>query len=174
MLIISKTFYHEPIIKYLCKVNLQVSFRYMKQQERQMQLASDFRTVISRLIKKLRMKTTDQGTLSLTERSVLKLLDEYRGLLPSELASMEKVTTQSMSQILNHLLELGYITRKPSYTDGRKVIIALSKQGQDLLYKTRHERDEWLNRAIRDTLTKEEQDMLRKLIGPMNRLVEFE
>src|SRR5664279_4149998 len=112
------------------------------------QLASDLRTVITRLIKKLRNKSVTSGTLSLTERSTIALLDQHKELLPNELAAMEKITTQSMSQILNHLLELGYITRKVSKTDKRKSIISLSKTGRHTLYKLRNEREEWLNTAL--------------------------
>ncbi len=86
----------------------------MSNQNNSVQLASDLRTVITRLIKKLRSKSATSGKLSLTERSTISLLDQHKELLPSELAAMEKITTQSMSQILNHLLELGYITRKTS------------------------------------------------------------
>ena len=82
----------------------------MEQNNRQ--LASDLRTVITRLVKKLRTKSAATGNMSLTERSVISLLDLHKELLPSELASMEKITTQSISQILNHLEELGYINRK--------------------------------------------------------------
>ena len=84
------------------------------------QLASDLRLVITRLIKKLRVKSDTGTKLSLTERSTLALLDRYKTLLPSELALMEKITTQSMSQILNKLLKYGYIARKISKTDKRK------------------------------------------------------
>src|SRR5579871_3293535 len=92
------------------------------------QLASELRTVISRLIRKLRVKSEVAGLLSLTERSTLALLDQHKTLLPSEMAAMEKITTQSMSQILNHLSELGYINRKMSGIDKRKCMISLSKR----------------------------------------------
>ncbi len=143
-------------------------------QETDLHLASDLRTVVARLIKKLRSKSFAAEQLSLTERSVLKLLDEHKELLASELASMEKITSQSMSQIVNHLFELGYILRKPSVTDKRKVLISLSKPGQKLLYKSRHERDEWLHRAIAETLTTREQETLRKVIEPLSRLIDFD
>ena len=90
------------------------------------QLASELRTVVTRLIKKLRKHSVTGMALSLTERSTLSLLDQYGELLPNELASMEKITNQSMSQILNHLAELGYINRRTSKEDMRKSIISLS------------------------------------------------
>jgi DNA-binding MarR family transcriptional regulator len=142
--------------------------------EQSRQLASDLRMVITRLIKKLRNKSATGEKLSLTERSTIALLDQYKELLPSELAAMEKITTQSMSQILNHLLKLGYIARRISKTDKRKSIISLSKAGQDILYKVRNERDEWLNKALQETCSAGEQDMLRRAIVPLTRLVDFD
>lgn len=138
------------------------------------QLASDLRTVITRLIKKLRSKSATSGKLSLTERSTISLLDQHRELLPSELAAMEKITTQSMSQILNHLLELGYITRKTSAADKRKVMISLSKAGHEMLHVMRHERDEWLQATLNKICTVKEQELLRQAIGPLTRLVDFD
>ncbi|MFI5124957.1 MAG: MarR family winged helix-turn-helix transcriptional regulator [Chitinophagales bacterium] len=138
------------------------------------QLASDLRTVVSRLVKKLRHKSASGEKLSLTERSTIALLDRHKELLPSELAAMEKITTQSMSQILHHLLELGYIIRRISDTDKRKVIISLSKAGQAILHKMRNERDEWLGNALINACNPREQDMLRRAIGPLTRLVDFD
>ena len=145
----------------------------MKQQTK-LQLASELRTVISRLIKKLRSKSSTGLKLSLTERSTLSLLDQHKELLPGELAAMEKVTTQSMSQILNHLSAFGYIIRKASATDKRKVIVSLSPAGRDTLYKVRNERDEWLNKALNETWSAAEQEMLRRLLGPLTRLVDYD
>ena len=142
--------------------------------EQSRQLATDLRMVVTRLIKKLRSKSETGEKLSLTERSTLALLDQHKELLPSELAAMEKITTQSMSQILNHLLELNYITRKISATDKRKAIISLSKTGQHILYKVRNERDEWLNKALQETCSAKEQDLVRRAIVPLTRLVDFD
>ncbi len=146
----------------------------MSEQEANLQLASAFRTVISRLVKKLRTKNKIGDRLSLTERSVLSLLDERKELLPSELAAMEKITSQSMSGIINHLFELGYVKRKESAADKRKVLVSLSAEGRKLLFKRRHERDEWLSEAIQQTFTAREQEMLRKLLEPLAKLVNFE
>ena len=138
------------------------------------QLASDLRLVITRLIKKLRVKSETGTKLSLTERSTLALLDRYTTLLPSELALMEKITTQSMSQILNKLLKYGYIARKISKTDKRKSIISITKAGKNILYKVRNERDEWLNKALDETCSAKEKDVLRNAISPLTKLVDHE
>jgi len=139
-----------------------------------LQLASDLRMLLTRLIKKLRNKPATGEHLSLTERSTLALLDQYRELHPNELAAMEKITTQSMSQILHHLSELGYISRRISKTDKRKAIISLSKSGQQILYKGKNERDEWLSKALKENCSAKEQDILRRATGLLTRLVDFD
>src|SRR5476651_397060 len=138
------------------------------------QLASDMRNIITRLTKKLRKQSATGEKLSLTERSTLALLDQYQQLLPSELAAMEHITTQSMSQVLSHLLELGLIIRTASDTDKRKVIISLSDQGRDALYRIRNEREEWLNKALNEVCSAEELALLEKAMGPLKKLVDFD
>lgn len=138
------------------------------------QLATDLRTVVSRLMKKLRSHSSGRSPLSMTERSVIKLLDEQPMLLPGELAKREKVTSQSMSQILSHLDELGYIIRQPLETDRRTVGISLSEAGKQFLDTTRHERDEWLADAIRQTCSADDQALLRGALGPLNRLLDVD
>jgi DNA-binding MarR family transcriptional regulator len=139
----------------------------------ELQLASDLRTVVTRLVKKLRKQSVTGQQLSLTERSTLGLLQQHRELLPSELASMEKITNQSMSQILNHLFELGFVSRKASETDKRKVLISITEKGIQTIEKVRHERDEWLAKAIRETCTSEDEALLKQTLNTLIKLVDF-
>lgn len=138
------------------------------------QLAAELRTVVARLLKKLRHHSPTHGKLSLTERSIIKLLAQHQQLLPSELAAHESVTTQSMSQNLSHLTELGYITRQPSATDKRKVFIALSAAGRAILPAVRHELDEWLHQALEATCSAEEQASLHQAVLLLTKLVDFD
>jgi DNA-binding MarR family transcriptional regulator len=137
------------------------------------QLASDLRTVVVWLVKKLRKESVTGQQLSLTERSSMSLLLQHKQLLPSELAAMEKITNQSMSQVLNHLLGLGYISRKVSETDKRKVIISLTDLGERALLQMRAERDEWLLKAISESCSDEDVLALKQAIGPLTKLVDF-
>ena len=136
------------------------------------QLSTELRTVVTRLMKKLRSHSPTRERLSLTERAVIRQLDEHRQLLPSELAAREKVTAQSMSQILRHLGELGYITRQPQAADKRKVLVSLSAAGLELLHTVRHERDEWLQQTLRDTCSEQELAQLHGVLPLLARLVE--
>lgn len=139
-----------------------------------LEFVSDLRTVVGRLIKKLRKESATGQQLSLTERSTLSLLQQHKQMLPSELAAMEKITNQSMSAILNHLLERGYIIRTASAIDKRKVHISLSAEGEKIMLQVRNEREKWLAKAIAETCTKEEQDLLKQVIKPLTKIVDFE
>ena len=137
------------------------------------QLSSDLRTVVTRLVKKLRRESVTGQQLSLTERSTLALLLQHENLLPSELAAMEKITNQSMSQVLSHLLERGFIIRTNSETDKRKVMISLTESGARTIIQVRNERDEWLAEAIKATCTDEEQELLKQAIKPLTKIVDY-
>ncbi len=145
----------------------------MKKQS-DIQLSSEMRTVLTRLIKKLRKQSVTGMALSLTERSTMSLLQQEGELLPNELAAMEKITSQSMSQILNHLFELGYINRRSSKEDKRKSFISLSAKGNAVLNQVRSERDNWLYRALAQSCTSAEIDTLKKALIPLKKLVDFE
>ncbi|WP_114937019.1 MarR family winged helix-turn-helix transcriptional regulator [Mucilaginibacter endophyticus] len=142
--------------------------------EKEIQLASELRFIIGRLSKKIRKTSATAEKLSLTERSTLALIFQYEEILPNELAAMEKITTQSMSQILSNLLNLGLIKRRISELDKRKVIISLSEEGISLIHKSRSEKDEWLNRALEATCTAEEQEILKKALAPLAKLLNFD
>jgi DNA-binding MarR family transcriptional regulator len=87
---------------------------------------------------------------------------------------MEKITNQSMSQILSHLLALGYIIRRSSKTDKRKVIISLTQAGESILMQIRSERDEWLSKAIERTCNAKEKAQLKNAIKLLTKIVDFE
>ena len=61
-----------------------------------------------------------------------------------------------MSQILNHLFALGYITRQPPATEKRKVFTRLSAGSRALIPGVRQEADAWLRPAPQATCSAEE------------------
>src|ERR1700689_3449212 len=124
------------------------------------EIAANLRVVISRLVKILRNETRNDELLSLTERSTLALVYQHEQILPSELADMEKVTSQSMSQIINKLAEHGYIKKTWSKTDKRKVIITITANGKKIIERKRQEKQEWLARAIFEKTTQKEKEIL--------------
>ncbi len=141
--------------------------------KKDLELASELSTVVTRLVKKLRKGSATGQQLSLTERTTLGLLNSG-DMLPSELAAAEKITNQSMSQILSHLMELGLIFRTASETDKRKVIISLTEAGKQMIQQVKSEKNEWLSAALEATCTDEEQALIRKVLGPLSRVIDFE
>lgn len=136
-----------------------------------MDLATRLRSEMYRLVKVLRKETRNDELLSLTERSTLALVYQYTEILPGELALLEKVTTQAMSQIINHLLELGLILKTPSEADRRKVIVTLTDAGKKLVRQRQAEKQEWLNRRIAETLSAREKQTLAEAIHILTKLI---
>ena len=136
------------------------------------ELASRLRISMSRLVKVIRNEVKHDELLSLTERSTLTMVYQYSEILPSELAFMEKVTSQSMSQIINKLLKLGFVKKTSSKKDKRKVIITISPSGKKLIDKKRQEKQEWLAKAIFEKTTQKEKEVLVHAIKIIEKLVD--
>lgn len=135
-------------------------------------LASELRPVLTRLVRKMRKLSQASSMLSQTERSVLVLLENQQ-MLSAELALIEKITPQSMGQVLNHLSSLNLISKNISESDKRKIYISLSPKGLEMIQTVRHERDEWLSKAIAEVCTEKEQLILKEAIGPLIKLVDY-
>src|ERR1700742_5089048 len=117
------------------------------------EIAAALRTTVGRLVKLLRRETRNDAQLSLTERSTLGLLYPDIRLAPSEIARQEKVTTQSMSQVINHLAELHYIDRTPADDDKRKTLLSLTAAGRAYIEQIRRDKQEWMARALHERTT---------------------
>lgn len=120
------------------------------------QLSASLRSVISALHKRLRKQMYSTASYSITEVVTMGYLYREGKLLPSELAGLSGVKTQSMSQILNKMQEHKLIKREASKEDGRKIFISLTPLGKKIVEKTRYERDEWLGASIEKNLTSKE------------------
>lgn len=137
------------------------------------EIAANLRVVISRLVKIIRNEIKNDELLSLTERSTLALVYQSSEILPSELAVIEKVTNQSMSQIINKLHRHGYIKKTSSKTDKRKVIITITTKGKKLVEKKGNERQEWLAKSIFEKTTQKEKEVLVNAIKVLTKLVDL-
>jgi DNA-binding MarR family transcriptional regulator len=136
------------------------------------ELAVGLRTTVSRLIKLLRRETRNDAQLSLTERATLGLLYPDNRLAPSDIARTEKVTTQSMSQVISHLAELNYIHRNPSEEDKRKVLLSLTAAGREYVEQLRRDKQEWLAGALRERTTPQEKATLAEALKIIDKLID--
>ncbi|HVU97877.1 MAG TPA: MarR family transcriptional regulator [Puia sp.] len=136
------------------------------------ELAAGLRTTVSRLIKLLRRETRNDAQLSLTERATLGLLYPDNRLAPSDIARTEKVTTQSMSQVINHLAELNYIHRNPSDEDKRKVLLSLTTAGREYVEQLRRDKQEWLAGALQQRTNPQEKATLAEALKIIDKLID--
>jgi DNA-binding MarR family transcriptional regulator len=137
-----------------------------------LELASSLRTSVAALHKVLRKQASSISTYSMTERETIGLLMRNTALLPTELAALTKVKTQSMSHILNNLEEQGLLKRTPAKDDKRKVYISITPVGKKIVEKARYEWDEWLKDAIEKSLTEKEKKILGESLPVLNKLTE--
>ncbi|HVV02735.1 MAG TPA: MarR family transcriptional regulator [Puia sp.] len=136
------------------------------------EIAGNLRAVIHRLVKVLRKHTRNEEMLSLTERSTLGLLYQHGQLLPTELAQIEKVTTQSMSQVISYLVEIAYILKTPAATDKRKVYLSLTPAGRDYIERHRQEKQEWLARTLHEKTSPREKEVLSEALTILSKLID--
>ena len=131
-------------------------------------LASDLRTTVMRLARRLRNQRTDT-TLTLTQLAALGSLDRHGPLTPGELAAHERVQPPSMTRIVAALEAADLVSRTDHPTDGRQVLVAVSPAGRALLKDDRRRRDAWLAQRMRD-LDADDLEVLRKAAVVLDRL----
>jgi|SRR6185437_8093076 len=137
------------------------------------ELSTALRESVSGLQKRLRTQSQAVKGYSMTETETIGLLIRNPALLPTELAALTRVKTQSMSQIIKKLEEDNIIKRTPSKEDKRKVYISLTVAGKKMVEKAKYEWDEWLKEAIEKTLTDKERELLIKALPILNKLKEL-
>ena len=136
------------------------------------ELSSSLRAVVSALHKGLRKQLYSVDTYSMTELETIKHIAKNTSLLPSELAVLTRIKTQSMSQILNKLEKQDVIKRTTSTEDKRKVYISLTILGKEKVEEIKYHGDEWLKHLIEESLTIEEQELLAKALPVLNKLID--
>ncbi|NHI19654.1 MarR family transcriptional regulator [Phycicoccus endophyticus] len=78
---------------------------------------------------------------------------------PKEVADIEQVSAPSMSRTVSGLVERGLVDRADDPTDGRQVILSLTKAGRQTIRETRRRRDQWLATRL-ERLTDDERALL--------------
>ncbi|MGO4255518.1 MarR family winged helix-turn-helix transcriptional regulator [Marmoricola sp. RAF53] len=132
-------------------------------------LASQLRVSVARFARRLRSEREPGNELSVPAISVLGVLIREGETTVGRLAEHERVQPPSMTRTVNALVECGYVVRRPSETDGRSVLIAISAKGRETLLADRRRRDAWLARELK-TLTPDERDLLRRAVPLIERL----
>jgi DNA-binding MarR family transcriptional regulator len=130
-------------------------------------LPTELRVVLGRLMRRLR----GEHRFPLTQASVLGWLDRDGPRSIGELAAIESVRPQSMSQTICELEAEGLIERRADERDGRRSQIALTARGRKALDADRAAREGWLGKEIGE-FTPDEQEILREAVSLLNRLAD--
>lgn len=144
-------------------------------------LASALRVAVVRLNRRLRYKVdnidsaiaTSGGcaSVSMAQRAALFTLDRLGPMAPGALAAHEKVQPPSMTRVLAALEEKALVARRPHPSDGRQVIVELTRDGEALLEKEVRAREAWLCQQI-SGLPREDRETLQAAVEVINRLVD--
>src|SRR5215211_7175008 len=110
----------------------------------------------SRRLRNQRVNTT----VTLTHLAALSTLKRHGPMSPGELAAHERVQPPSMTRVVVALEGMGLVTRTPHPTDGRQVVIELTRSAEDLLDTEAQVREAWLTGQL-EQLTAEELEVLR-------------
>jgi DNA-binding MarR family transcriptional regulator len=91
---------------------------------------------------------------------------------PTVVATELVLRSSNVAQLLNELDQRGLVTRTADSVDRRKVRLALTAEGLDMVQVTRLQRDRWLSAAMDECLSKEERSQLiaaGELIGRLSK-----
>ena len=90
-------------------------------------------------------------------------------LEPARIAELTYTSRASVTSLMNSFIERGYLTRRPSQTDGRSVVLSLTESGLNLArsaFLAQNDRQE----ELLDALSPDEQQILRILLAKMMRI----
>ena len=130
--------------------------------------ASELRMSTFRLARRLRAERAIDS-MSDGQFAVLASLKVHGPHTLGELAERERVSAPSMNRTVNCLEEAGYLSRTPDEDDRRKVNIALTDDGIDVVDETVRRRDAWLEEALVE-LTDAERSVLADASALMRKL----
>jgi len=131
-------------------------------------LASSLRLSVMRLARRMRAERADTS-LSLTQLSALATLDRHGPLTPGELAAAERVQPPSMTRVVASLQDAGLVSREQHPSDGRQVLLRVTREGAALLREDRRRREAWLAQRLAE-LDDDERAVLHAASGVLDRL----
>ncbi len=132
-------------------------------------LASDLSLAVVRLTRHLRGRRAE-SQISLTQLSVLATLANEGAMTPGSLAAKERVQPPSMTRVIASLTDLGLVDRDPHPTDGRQIIVSLSRVGHTLLAEERSAREAWMSDRLAD-LDPDQRAVLEQAVSILNQIV---
>lgn len=136
------------------------------------ELASRLRHVVAHLSRRMRQNTLP-GDLTFTKVATLATVEREGPLTLGELAAAERVQPPTMTKIVAHLEEMGYLTRTPDPNDRRVARAEITAAGRRYLEKNRRQRSAFLAKRLR-TLSADDVAALERALPVLERLAREE
>lgn len=136
------------------------------------EMASDLRTVSTRLVRNLRQQSSNTA-YSHVDLLTMGLLHEHGSLLPSELAQLERVSAQAISQVIQRLHADGCLVKTIDKDDKRKTALSLTPKGNKILDEIWEQRNQWLVAAIDSLFNEAERATIAESLVLLKRLSEY-
>jgi DNA-binding MarR family transcriptional regulator len=131
-------------------------------------LAFQLREMLSRGARLIRVESGPP----LSQLTVLGHLQRRGALSTNDLAAAERVRPQSMSITVQALEKAGLVGRKPHPTDGRTMLVQMTRKGVKTLEDIFAVREDWLTSVIIEKLTEDERRELLKGMALINRIID--
>jgi DNA-binding MarR family transcriptional regulator len=134
--------------------------------------AQDLRLAIGRVARRLRqLYATDRDSAAnFIELGILVHLQREGPTSPGTLAAGEGVTSQAIAGVVRDLERRALVERTGGQTDRRRVAVAITDAGRELLMSREHAVVDALLRALADEYTLAERHQLESAIPLLNRL----
>jgi DNA-binding MarR family transcriptional regulator len=131
-------------------------------------LAGHLRLTIVRTARRLRQETGSDLSPSLT--AALSTVERHGPLIPSELATRERIQRPTATRILARLEEQGLIERMVDVRDKRSSLVTATKAGRDLLAELRTRKTAFLASRI-ERLEPDERATLERAADILERML---
>lgn len=135
-------------------------------------LATELRICVGKLIRRLREQSHPSDFTS-SQKSVLLRLDRDGPSTVSALARAESVRPQSMRITVAALESMQAVCGQPDPNDGRQTLIELTPSFRHYLLTSRAAKEDWLQRALQEQLSPQEQEQLAAAVKLLERLADF-
>lgn len=134
--------------------------------------AQDLRLAIGRVARRLRQlyATERESAASFIELGVLVHLERDGAASPTALAAGEGVTSQAIAAVVRDLERRTLVARTGGLADRRRVAVAITDAGRELLRSRENAVVDAMVRALADAYTPAERRQLESAIPLLNRL----
>ena len=136
--------------------------------------AQDLRVAVGRVARRLRQlyATERDSAASFIQLGILVHLEREGPASPSTLAAREGVTSQAIAGVVRELELRGLVERTGDQTDRRRVAVAITDAGRELLTSREHVVVDAMVRALADEYTLAERRQLEAAVPLLNRLAQ--